>query len=59
VIFLPVFIILLLGAAAVLFIMYARTKQPRYRTLAIVLVKWTCIAGLLSLSVFAVDYLAL
>ncbi|WP_339800365.1 hypothetical protein [Saezia sanguinis] len=55
-IFLPVFIILLLGAAAVLFIMYARTKQPRYRALAIVLVKWTLIAAVLSFSVVAIDF---
>ncbi len=50
---------LLLFAAVICFAMSIATRQPRWRRLGIIIVKWTLIAGLAFFGVLILERLAL
>lgn len=50
---------LLLFAALICFAMSIATRQPRWRRLGIIIVKWTLIAGLAFFGVLILERLAL
>jgi hypothetical protein len=49
---------LMLAAGVVCFAAFIATGQPRFRTLGVLLVKWTVIAGLAFFAVLIVERLA-
>lgn len=50
---------LLLFAAVVCFALYIATRQPHWRRMGIVIIKWTVIAGLAFFAVLILERLAL
>jgi len=50
---------LLLFAAVICFALYVATRQPHWRRMGIVIVKWTVIAGLAFFAVLILERLAL
>ena len=52
------FVMLMLAAGLVCFAMYVGTGQQRFRALAVLLIKWTLIAGLGFFAVLILERLA-